>query len=79
MPEILADPHMAARGMVGTFDDPDRGATPGLRTPARLSGYDEQRFEPPPRLGADTRAILADELGLDLERIDALYEKGIVA
>lgn len=79
VPQILNDPHMQARGMVGSFDDPDRGATPGLRTPARFSGYDPHRFEAPPKLGADTRSILADELGLTAEQIAALYDKGIVA
>lgn len=79
VPEILADPHVRARGMVDIFDDPDRGATPGVRTPARFSGYDQHRFEPPPKLGGDTRTILASELGLDADRIEALYSKGIVA
>lgn len=79
VPEILSDPHTQARGMVGTFDDPDRGATPGLRTPARFTGYDAHRFDAPPKLGADTKTILSDELGLTPEQIAALYEKGIVA
>ncbi|POF27944.1 CaiB/BaiF CoA transferase family protein [Roseibium marinum] len=79
VPEILNDEHIRARGMVGSFDDADRGATPGLRTPARFSGYEPHRFEAPPKLGADTRSILADELGLTAEQISALYEKGIVA
>lgn len=79
VPEILKDPHILARGMVDNFDDPDRGATPGLRTPARFSGYEPHRFEAPPRLGADTHTILADELGLTLDQIAALYERGIVA
>ncbi|KMK65131.1 CaiB/BaiF CoA-transferase family protein [Puniceibacterium sp. IMCC21224] len=79
VPEILNDRHIKARGMVDSFDDPDRGPTPGLRTPARFSGYDLHRFEAPPKLGGDTRTILADELGLTPDQIAALYEKGIVA
>ncbi|MCD1619315.1 CoA transferase [Salipiger manganoxidans] len=78
VPEILNDPHTQARGMVATYDDPDRGATPGLRTPLRYSGYDDHRFEAPPKLGADTRRILAEELALDEATIAALYERGIV-
>lgn len=79
VPEILNDRHTRARGLVDSFDDPDRGATPGLRTPARFSGYEDHRFEPPPALGADTRAVLEGELGLTPEQIDALMERGIVA
>lgn len=79
VPEILQDEHIRARGMVGRFADPDRGATPGLRTPARFSGYDTHRFEAPPKLGADTHTILADELDLTADQIAKLYEKGIVA
>ncbi|MCB9945952.1 MAG: CoA transferase [Geminicoccaceae bacterium] len=79
VPEILNDPHIRARGMIDSFYDPDRGATPGLRTPARFSGYDTHRFEAPPKLGADTRHILSAELGLTGDQIEALYQKGIVA
>lgn len=79
VPEILSDPHIEARGMVAGFDDPDHGPTLGLRTPASFSGYEPNRFEAPPKLGADTKTILADELGLTCEQIAALYEKGIVA
>ena len=78
VPEILADPHIRARGMVATYDDPDRGPTPGLRTPLRYSGYDDHRFEAPPKLGADTGRILREKLALDEATIAALYEKGIV-
>ncbi len=79
VPEILVDEHTQARGMVGRFDDPDRGATPGVATPARFSGYDAPRFEAPPRLGADTEAILRDELGLGADQIARLKELGVVA
>ncbi|TRW94575.1 CoA transferase [Paracoccus sp. M683] len=79
VPQILNDPHIRARGMVDSFDDPDRGPTPGLRTPARFSGYDAHRFEAPPRLGADTQHILSAELGLSEAQIAALFKKGIVA
>ncbi|RPE70924.1 crotonobetainyl-CoA:carnitine CoA-transferase CaiB-like acyl-CoA transferase [Pacificibacter maritimus] len=79
VPDILKDPHITARGMVDHFDDPERGPTLGLRTPARFSGYDPHRFEAPPKLGADTHKILSDELGLTEDQITALYDKGIVA
>ena len=45
----------------------DFGAAP--RTPVK----------PAPRLGADTDAILADDLGLDSGQIGKLHDAGIVA
>ncbi len=79
VPDILNDPHTTAREMVQSFDQPGRGATPGLRTPARLSAYDLPRFETPPSLGQDTRAILSQTLGLDEATIADLYAKGAIA
>jgi crotonobetainyl-CoA:carnitine CoA-transferase CaiB-like acyl-CoA transferase len=79
VPDILNDPHTLARGMVGRFDQPGRGPTPGLRTPARLSAYDPPRFDPPPALGEHTRHVLSQELGLDEADIAELYRKGAVA
>lgn len=78
VPEILADPHVQARGMVASFDDPERGPTPCLATPGRFSGYEGIAFRPPPRLGADTDAVLA-ELGRDAAGIEALKKKGAAA
>lgn len=79
VPEILEDPHTRAREMVGHFDQPGRGETPGLRTPARLSAYDPPNFAAPPALGQDSRSILAEELGLDDTTIAELFRKGAVA
>jgi crotonobetainyl-CoA:carnitine CoA-transferase CaiB-like acyl-CoA transferase len=78
VPEILNDPHTRARGIVGSFDDPLRGATPALGTPGRYSGFDTPQFTAPPALGEQTDAILA-QLGLDSAEIDSLKQKGTVA
>lgn len=79
VPEILESEHAAARGMIGTFGQPDGGATPGLRTPARFSGWDEPRFDTPPALGEHSRRILSDELGLSDAEIDDLFRQGAVS
>lgn len=78
VPEILEDPHTRSRGMVADFDDPDRGATQCLATPGRFSGYDPVEFLAPPKLGADTDAVL-QALGVDGARLRVLKEKGVVA
>lgn len=79
VPEILSDPHIQARGMVRNFDQPGRGATPGLRMPAILSGWEAAEFSAPPALGQHSRQILSQELGLTEGQIDELYRKGAVA
>ena len=53
--EILSDPHMQAREIVGTFRHPREGAFPALRNPLRFEGFDNPAIGTPPLLGADTR------------------------
>lgn len=56
--EILSDPHIAAREMVGHFDHPVEGRFPALRNPLRFDGFDDPEIGVPPLLGADNDAIL---------------------
>ncbi|WP_343715364.1 CoA transferase [Inquilinus sp.] len=76
--EILADPHMQARGAVGRFAHSREGAFPALRTPLRFKGYADPEIGCPPLLGADTDAILAAELGLGDAEIAALRAQGVI-
>ena len=75
--EILADPHVAARGLVAPFEHPKAGRTGALRTPVRLSGYDEIATGVPPVLGADTDEVLR-ALGLGPREIKKLRGEGVV-
>lgn len=76
--EILGDRHVRARGMVAAFDHPRAGVVGALRTPVRLSGYDEIAPGVPPVLGADTEAVLGGLLGLKAAEIDALRGEGAI-
>lgn len=78
VPEILGDEHTLSRGMVAAFDDPDRGETPCLATPGRFSGYESIEFQAPPKLGADTDAVL-QALGVDNAELARLRERGVIA
>ena len=78
MAEILADAHVQARGIVGSFDHPDEGEVPALRTPFRVAGQDYPEPAAPPRLGADTDHILAERLGYSADDIRALREERII-
>lgn len=76
--EILADSHVGARGMVAAFEHPRAGKVGALRTPVRLSGYDEISVGVPPILGADTEIVLGEMLGLQAEEIDRLRGEGVI-
>ena len=75
--DIVADEHYAARRMIETITTAEGrelkvpAVMPRLsRTPGRIDGGG-------PVLGAHTRAVM-DELGIDRETQDALYERGVL-
>ena len=64
--EVLADPHVRARGLVGSFDYPGVGEFRALGLPYKFLGWDNPEIGRPPTLGEHTARILA-ELGLAKE------------
>ena len=76
--EALSDPHLQARGAVGTFTHPTEGEFRGLRTPIRFNGLDDPEMAPPPMLGDSTDSILRDRLKLSAEAIAALKSEGAI-
>lgn len=74
----LADPQVLARGMVLDIAGPDGAHLKVAGNPLKMSGNEgvEHRF--PPKLGQDTAAVLASELCLTTEDIDALVGAGVV-
>jgi crotonobetainyl-CoA:carnitine CoA-transferase CaiB-like acyl-CoA transferase len=77
--ETLADPHVAARGLVGQVAHPALDAPlPALRLPWRFEGFDDPEPARPPLLGEHTDDILRDRLGYDAARIAALREAGAI-
>lgn len=70
--EILADPHVRARGLVGSFDYPGVGEFKALALPYKFLGWDNPEIGAPPALGSDTEKVLADKLGYSKEKIAAL-------
>jgi crotonobetainyl-CoA:carnitine CoA-transferase CaiB-like acyl-CoA transferase len=76
--EVLADEHVAARGMVARFAHPALGDFPALPVPLRFEGWDQPLPGRPPLLGEHTEAVLRDSLGYDAARIAALREAGAI-
>jgi len=58
--EILADPHVRARRLVGSFDYPEVGEFRALALPYKFLGWDNPEIGRPPLLGEHTEKILAE-------------------
>ena len=70
--EILSDPHVRARGLVGSFDYPVVGEFKALAQPYKFLGWDDPAIGAPPALGADTERLLQEMLGYSREKISQL-------
>jgi crotonobetainyl-CoA:carnitine CoA-transferase CaiB-like acyl-CoA transferase len=70
--EILNDPHVRARRLVGSFDYAGVGEFRALAIPYKFLGWDNPEIGPPPALGEHTERILAGLLGLSAEDINRL-------
>lgn len=79
VPQILAHPQIADRGMVATFPDvPGVGRDiSAVRTGIKLNGDAPTVDAPPPELGQHNREIYGD-LGLDGADIDRLTKEGVI-
>jgi crotonobetainyl-CoA:carnitine CoA-transferase CaiB-like acyl-CoA transferase len=72
--EVLADPQVRARRMVGSFDYPGVGEFKALGLPYKFLGWDDPQIGPPPALGEHTEQILKERLGYSDESIAALRQ-----
>jgi crotonobetainyl-CoA:carnitine CoA-transferase CaiB-like acyl-CoA transferase len=70
--EILADPHVRARRLVGSFDYPGVGEFKALALPYKFLGWDDPEIGAPPALGEHTEKLLAELLGYGSEKIAEL-------
>jgi crotonobetainyl-CoA:carnitine CoA-transferase CaiB-like acyl-CoA transferase len=75
--EVLADPQIAARGMVAEVDHPTVGRAKVIGSPVKLSHTPTSVRTAPPMLGQHTDALL-QELGYDRSAIDNLRAAGVI-
>jgi crotonobetainyl-CoA:carnitine CoA-transferase CaiB-like acyl-CoA transferase len=57
---------------------PVAGSVPGVRNPILYSRTPMRYERAPPLLGADTDAVLSEQLGLDAARLAELRIRGII-
>ncbi len=74
----LADPQVAALGLVQSFDHPDAGTFRVVGPTVDFSGTPGTIRRPPPRLGEHTDEVLA-EIGMDTDAVAGLRADGVVA
>jgi crotonobetainyl-CoA:carnitine CoA-transferase CaiB-like acyl-CoA transferase len=74
--QVLADPHVAARGAIGEFEHPVAGSYRAVRAPWRLGAGDRGAIAPAPVLGAHTVEVL-HESGISQEETGALLAAGV--
>jgi formyl-CoA transferase/CoA:oxalate CoA-transferase len=77
MAEVFADPQVRARGMYVELPDELRGVFKTTGLPVKLSATPGDVRHAPPRLGADTDAVLAS-IGCSASEIEELRRAGVV-
>ena len=77
--DVFADPFVEARATVHRFRREDGGEVPSVAYPGKLSRTPADYRRLPPRVGEQTREMLADWLGMGAEEIAALETQGVIA
>jgi crotonobetainyl-CoA:carnitine CoA-transferase CaiB-like acyl-CoA transferase len=75
---VFADPQVRARGMRVEIPHPVAGTVSLVANPLRLSETPVSYRSSPPPLGAQTRRVLMERLGLSAAEVEDLRAKGIV-
>jgi len=76
--EVVADPHLNARGVWKEIEHPRRGKTKVPISPIRLHGAEPAAVRPAPLLGQDTDRVLGEILGLKKDELEALHAAGVI-
>ena len=76
--QVFADPQVVHRGLRRDLPHSGAGTVPQVANPIRYSRTPIQYRHGPPLLGEHTRAVLAQDLGLDAARIAELERQGVI-
>jgi len=77
--QVLSDPQVLLRKMVGSLQHPSLGRLPSLGSPIKVDGTMEVPLAPPPALGEHTQEILTKLLGYTQAQIEGLRGQGAIA
>lgn len=77
-PAVMADPHLAARGLFVTIDQPEVGPFTVPVTPIHLSHTPPVVRRPAPRLGEHNAEVLGGMAGFSADRVSALHASGVI-
>ena len=72
LPDVVDDPHLAARGTLVKRQHPHLGEIALMHTPLRFSDIDPPELTGPPELGSATAAVLAEFAGVDEQELQRL-------
>lgn len=75
--DVIADPQVNAMEMITTVDDPQLGPVKMQNVLFRMSKTPGSIRHTGRALGADTDAVLLDELGIDAQTLDTLRTRGV--
>jgi crotonobetainyl-CoA:carnitine CoA-transferase CaiB-like acyl-CoA transferase len=78
VPEVMKMPQLAAREMFVPVHHHTLGTLPLVNTPVKLSRTPGGIRGSSPDMGADSRDVLRDELGLDDSALDDLVARQVV-
>jgi formyl-CoA transferase len=76
--EVLADPHLRARGMIQDIDHPEYGSLAVMGSPIHYGGVKQPEYRASGAMGADIKAVLGDELKMSDDEIAKLRETGVI-
>ena len=75
--EVVADPHLQARGMIDRTQHPELGSLTLPGFPLQFSEHPRHHLSPSPRLGQHTEEVLSDLLGVGGAELVALERDGV--
>jgi formyl-CoA transferase len=76
--EVIEDPHLHARGWLQRIEHPAFGAITVPASPLHFAGLAPLPHVPSVPLGQDSRAVLAERLGLDATALDRLEADKVI-
>ena len=78
--EVFSDPHVKAREMIVEMDHTKTGKAPLrlIANPIKMQETPPSYRFSPPLLGEHTEEILSEKIGLSLDEIKNLKDKGII-